>query len=74
MLTCEIKQAYNLRVKTKTAIDEFGGVAELAEALDISPAAIYQWGERVPLLRQYQIRDIKDRKPAPRRRVVGAGA
>jgi hypothetical protein len=46
-------------MKTKDAIDEFGGVAPLAKALGISTAAIYQWEDEVPPLRVYQIKDIR---------------
>ena len=42
-------------MKKKDAIEHFGGVAALADALEITPAAIYQWGEEVPFGRDYQI-------------------
>ena len=47
-------------MKTKDAIKHFKtasarGAKGLAQVLDISPAAIYQWGEHPPLGRQYQI-------------------
>lgn len=43
-------------MKTQTAIDHYdGSVAKLAAALDISKAAIYQWGPDVPHLRACQI-------------------
>ena len=45
-------------MKTKDALDAFGSVRELAAALGISVPAIYQWGEDVPPLRAYQIRDL----------------
>ena len=32
--------------------------ADLARALGISTSAVSQWGERVPPLRAYQIRDL----------------
>lgn len=54
-------------MKTKDALDAFGSVRELAAALDISVPAIYQWGEDVPPLRAYQIRDLlaaREAKPA----------
>lgn len=32
---------------------------ELAEMLDIEPSAVYQWpDDRIPLAREYQIRDL----------------
>lgn len=33
----------------------FGGKKKLADALGIYPSAVTQWGETVPLSRQYQI-------------------
>lgn len=51
-------------MKTKDAINKFGTVAKLARALDISVAAIYQWGEDVPPLRAYQIKDIETSQSA----------
>jgi len=54
-LTLCNKHAYNRQVKKKTAVEHFGGVAALAEALKITPAAIYQWGQEVPAPRAYQI-------------------
>ena len=47
-----------MRMKTKDAIEQFGSVAALAAALGLSVQAVYQWGEDVPQLRAYQIRDL----------------
>lgn len=44
-----------MKIKTAEAIDHFKGVAGLAAALQISRAAIYQWGEFVPEARVYQL-------------------
>lgn len=41
------------------AINLFDSPAALAKALGISAAAIYQWGDKVPELRVYQIRALK---------------
>jgi hypothetical protein len=50
-------------MKTEDAIKEFGNsVRELAQALGITREAIYQWGEEVPPLRMYQIREIIARR------------
>jgi transcriptional repressor of cell division inhibition gene dicB len=44
---------------TKTdAVALFGSNTALAAALGISQAAVAQWGETMPLLRQYQVREI----------------
>ena len=40
------------------AIRKFGGARALAEALGISTQAVGQWGEEIPPLRQYQIREL----------------
>lgn len=45
-------------MKTKTAIEMFGSPLALARALGITRAAIYQWRETVPPLREYQIREL----------------
>lgn len=45
-------------MKKTTAIDYFGSVSALAEALSISQEAVSQWGENVPELRAYQLERI----------------
>ena len=46
-------------MKTDDAIRRFNNsVRELAQSLGITSAAIYQWGDTVPALRVYQIREI----------------
>jgi len=40
------------------AIDAFGSIRKLAEAIDVTEQAVHQWGENVPELRGYQIRVI----------------
>lgn len=42
-------------MKTKQAIEYFGGVARLAHALRIWPQSIYAWGEYPPIGKQYEI-------------------
>lgn len=49
---------FNAGMTTSEAIREFGSVRKLAAALDLSVQAIYKWGEEVPPLRAYQIRDL----------------
>jgi len=41
---------------TQEAIDAFGSRRKLAEALGISPQAVWKWGDTVPELRMYQIK------------------
>ena len=45
-------------METQEAIDAFGSPLALATALGITRAAVYQWGETVPELREYQIREL----------------
>lgn len=49
-------------MKTTEALKIFGGVPEIAKALGISVQAVYRWGDSVPRLRAYQIRDIQSGK------------
>ena len=42
-------------MKTQDAIDHFGGVKELANALGVWPQVIYTWGENPPMSRQYEL-------------------
>jgi len=49
-------------MKTQDAIKEFGGRKALADALGIWPQAVYNWGDDVPELRAYQIREILTKK------------
>jgi transcriptional repressor of cell division inhibition gene dicB len=50
-------------MKTAEAIEKFGSAKALADALGLWPQAVYKWGENVPELRQYQIREIlRDRE------------
>lgn len=42
-------------MKTQQAIDHFGGVKELANALGVWPQVIYTWGENPPMSRQYEL-------------------
>lgn len=62
-------------MKTEDAIRAFGNGNRLAKALGISRASISQWGEDVPALRAYQIREILDgRLPVPAREPSKASA
>jgi transcriptional repressor of cell division inhibition gene dicB len=58
MLQSEFKTWFNTRMKTTEAIRAFGSIKELAAELGLSVQAIYQWGDDVPALRAYQIRDL----------------
>jgi len=48
-------------MKTTAAIEAFGSVKALADALGITVQAVYQWGEEVPALRAYQIEALKEK-------------
>ncbi len=46
-------------MRTEEALQLFdNSTRKLAEALGLSVQAIYAWGDKVPPLRAYQIRDI----------------
>lgn len=40
---------------TREAINHYGGIKALADALGIWPQAIYAWGDRPPMSKQYEI-------------------
>lgn len=42
-------------MKTKEAIEFYGGVRLLALELGIWPHVIYRWGENPPMARQYEL-------------------
>jgi hypothetical protein len=44
---------------TKTAIERAGSIAELSKMLGISRQAVYQWGEKVPDSRVWQLKVLK---------------
>lgn len=45
-------------MKRQKAIDHFGSIPKLAQALKITYEAVRQWGDEVPELRQYQLEKI----------------
>ena len=46
------------RMKTREVFQFFGNGAQTAKQLGISHAAVYQWGERPPIMRQYHIEAV----------------
>lgn len=48
----------NVRIRTEDAIRFFETKAALAKALNIQPQAITPWGEFVPPLRAFQLREM----------------
>lgn len=49
-------------MKTADAIEWAGSGVKLARRLGIKPQAIYQWGEDVPKLREYEIRELMEQE------------
>jgi hypothetical protein len=49
-------------MKTQDAIEFFGSRKAIADALGIWPQSVYNWGDEVPPLRAYQLREIMDKK------------
>ncbi|WP_082353842.1 Cro/CI family transcriptional regulator [Marinagarivorans algicola] len=41
-----------------SAIEHFGSVKALAKALKITTNAVSQWGDDVPKLREYQLKEV----------------
>lgn len=65
-------------MKTSEVLPLFNGaVRELADALGISVQAVYAWGDEVPRLRQYEIRDLIEKRKreagGPARVAAGGG-
>lgn len=60
-------------MKTQDAIDLAGSRSALARILGLTPSAITQWGDEIPKLRVYELRELrpewfnnrKAQKPAP---------
>lgn len=46
-------------MKKSFAIKQMAGVKALAELLGIERQAIYQWGDNVPELRAYKLRELR---------------
>lgn len=46
----------------KEAVALFGSQAELARALGLSRQAVSKWGDKLPPLRVYQIKELKEKK------------
>jgi hypothetical protein len=40
---------------TKQAIEHYGGIKNLADALGMWPHVIYRWGDHPPKARQYEL-------------------
>jgi DNA-binding transcriptional regulator YdaS (Cro superfamily) len=43
-------------MRTDEAVEVFGSKNALAEAIGISPSAVYQWGSEVPMSRRQSVR------------------
>ena len=48
----------DLRIRVDDAVRYFGSKAELARTLKINPQALTTWGEFIPELRAYKLRDL----------------
>lgn len=58
MLTATLE----INMTTYEAIKHFGGIKQLADALKTWPQSIYQWGERPPKGRQYELEVLTNGK------------
>lgn len=43
-------------MRVDEAVEFFGSQKALAEAIGISPSAVYQWGEQIPMSRRKSVR------------------
>lgn len=46
-------------MKTMDVVKRYGSKAAVARALGITQNAVVQWGETVPIFRQYQLRELE---------------
>lgn len=52
------------------ALEIFDGSArKLAVALGVSVQAVHQWSDKIPELRVFQIKDLRDKREAVKKRV-----
>lgn len=56
------------------AIEHFGSVSALADKLGITTQAIYDWGDKVPTLRQFQLQIMTEGKLKADSEKVGTAA
>jgi DNA-binding transcriptional regulator YdaS (Cro superfamily) len=59
-------------MKTEEAIQLAGSRSMLARILGLTPAAITQWGDNVPMLRVYQLRDLRPEWFAKQQKITAA--
>lgn len=57
---------------TKDAVLFFKGKSKLAAVLKVSPAAVSQWGDVVPQLRQFQLQCLSGGQLKVDRTLIGA--
>jgi transcriptional repressor of cell division inhibition gene dicB len=48
------------KMKTSEAIEHFGSIKKLADALGIWPHPIYRWKDSPPKLRQFELERLTD--------------
>lgn len=54
---CIISKQHEITLmRTQEAVEIFGSQKALAAAIGISPSAVYQWGDTVPMSRRQSIR------------------
>jgi len=58
MLDLSWPPCLTIGMKTQDAIDFFGSKVAIAETLGISKQAVTEWGDDVPLGRQYQLQVV----------------
>lgn len=58
MIVLFVKPWFNAAMTLNEALVYFGSVRQIAEALGVSVQAVYAWGDTVPDLRAYQLREM----------------
>jgi hypothetical protein len=46
-------------MRKQEAIDWAGSVAQLAQRLNVTVQAVYAWGDEIPRLREFEIRELQ---------------
>jgi transcriptional repressor of cell division inhibition gene dicB len=54
-MSSEIFNLIGKIMTTQEAIEHYGGIKQLSDALGTWPQTIYQWGESPPMARQYEL-------------------
>jgi hypothetical protein len=74
ILTRQHSGAYDRGMDKRFAIEKAGSAAELARILNLSKQAVSQWGETLPALQVYRLKELRPRWAAEWRRIQKVSA